>query len=292
MVDVDFLVKIPIFSTLNGDDLQTLKKLWKPLTKEAGQLVFKKGDPGKAMYLVRDGEISISVWTSQNQEEVLSILGEGDFFGELALFDGLARTANAKALKKTILLEMTREDFLDFLRTRHDVTITMMTVIAERLRKTNEAMERSATRNVNQEIEFQMHFGDRLSDRLANIIGSWGFIISFFIFLGSWVSLNTIQIFFRPLDPFPFTFLNLMLSSIAAFQAPVIMMSQNRQAQKDRLSAELDYQVNMKAEMQIQSLHVKMDELRASEIHELLEFQREQIAILKKQLELAQHPTV
>ncbi|TAK57716.1 MAG: DUF1003 domain-containing protein [Bacteroidetes bacterium] len=176
---------------------------------------------------------------------------------------------------------MTHDDFISFLKIRPSVALTMMEVIADRLRSTNEKMEQMTTRNLNEEIEQRMNVGDRLADVIARIIGSWKFIIIFTGSLVLWVILNSFILIVNPIDKFPFTFLNLMLSCVAALQAPVIMMSQNRQAAKDRVSAELDYQINKKAEMQIQSLHVKIDELRASEIRELCQLQREYMGMLK-----------
>ena len=129
-------------------------------------------------------------------------------------------------------------------------------------------------------------FGDRLADKVAAVGGSWGFIIAFTIFLLGWATLNTLVLAGKAFDPFPFIFLNLMLSMIAALQAPIIMMSQNRQAKKDRLQADLDYQVNLKAELQIRSLHLKIDELRASELRDFVEIQREQLTLQRQQMDI------
>lgn len=286
MVDVEFLSRIPIFSSLKREDLTNLATLWKPITKNIGQLIFKKGDPPNAMYLIREGKVKISVWTGENQELELSILHDGDFFGELALIDGSPRTAYAKVIEQAELLEMTRDDFLNFLRQKPDVAISMMSVVASRLRATNELIERRTTKNVNEELKQHLSFGDRLADRMARFGGSWAFITLFFLIMIGWMVLNAIGLIFRPFDPYPYIFLNLVLSCVAAIQAPIIMMSQNREAVKDRLFSELDYQVNLKSELQVQSLHVKMDELRASEIHELLQLQRDEMEVLKKQNEI------
>ena len=134
-------------------------------------------------------------------------------------------------------------------------------------------------RDLNKAFEAQITFGQRLADHVAAFGGSWTFILLFALVIALWVSINL-----RPetFDPYPFILLNLVLSTLAALQAPVIMMSQNRDAQIDRLRADLDYQVNLKAELQVQNLHVKSDDLRASEIQELREFQRQQLEILRR----------
>ncbi len=285
-VDVDFLSRVPIFSSVNREDLTKLAGLWKPTVRPKGQAIFQQGDPPRAMYVIREGKVAISVWTEENLELVLSMLGKGDFFGELALLDGSLRTATAKVVEQADLLEMTQGDFLKFLRGKPEVALSVMAVIAQRLRTTNELIERLTARNVNEEVEQQTRFRDRVADRLAQWGGSWSFIFVFFILLATWITINTIVFVFGPFDPFPFVFLNLVLGCVTSIQAPVILMSQNRQSQKDRLRADLDYQVDLKAELQIQSLHVKLDEIRASEIRELRELQQEQMAMLRQQMEL------
>ena len=288
MVDAYFLSKISIFSSLGLDDLENLTTLWKPVTRHAGQLLFKKGDPGDAMYIVRSGEVAITIWNEDNQETILSVLTEGNFLGELALLDGSSRSAAAKALKKSELLEMKRDDFMNFLRSRPEVSINMMGVMAARLRATNEMMERSSTKNVNDELQHHLSISDKVATTISKVIGSWEFLFTFFLLYLLWIYINVARLMGHAIDPFPFNFLNFMLASLTAIQAPIILMTQNRQAEIEQLRSELDYQTNVKAELQIQSLHVKMDELRASEIRDFAENQQElhtQLVELRKQLD-------
>jgi CRP/FNR family transcriptional regulator, cyclic AMP receptor protein len=276
MVEVDFLSRVKIFSSLAPDDLAELAALWRPFSREEGQIVFRQGDPPHAMYLVREGKD-------------LSLLGDGDFFGELALLDGSPRTATTKAIGHAELVEMAEKDLFAFLRRKPEVAISMMSEIASRLRTSNLLIEHRSTRNVNQVIEEKFTFGDRLADRIAQFGGSWTFLICFGVTLVLWMGLNSVQSLWHPFDPYPFIFLNLILSCLAAVQAPVIMMSQNRQAMKDRLQADLDYQVNLKAELQIRSLHLKIDELRTTELRDFFELQREHLAIQREQIEILRH---
>ncbi len=178
-VDVDFLSRVPIFSSVNREDLTKLAGLWKLTVRPKGQAIFQKGDPPRAMYVIREGKVAISVWTEENLELVLSMLGKGDFFGELALLDGSLRTATAKVVEQADLLEMTQGDFLKFLRGKPEVALSVMAVIAQRLRTTNELIERRTARNVNEEVEQQTRFRDRVADRLAQWGGSWSFIFVF-----------------------------------------------------------------------------------------------------------------
>ncbi len=177
--------------------------------------------------------------------------------------------ATATAMEECVLLQMKRQEFVTFLLERPAVAIAMMSEIGKRLRATDELVMSLASKNVNEEIEEQLSFGDRLADKIAEFGGSWAFIIAFGVFLFGWMTMNTIQLWFQPFDMYPFIFLNLMLSTVAAIQAPVIMMSQNRAQRIDRLKAELDYQVNLKSELMLQELHDKIDELRRTEIRDI-----------------------
>lgn len=145
------------------------------------------------------------------------------------------------------------------------------------------AARRHSSKNVNLLQDDQRNFGERLSDRVAQFGGSWAFIIAFFVLLSAWVSINTLLDWAngKAPDPYPFIFLNLVLSMLAAIQAPIIMMSQNRQSAKDRQAAEHDYQVNLKAELEIMQLHDKLDELRLHSITQLLEQQARQLALIE-----------
>lgn len=270
MISQEFLQTIPIFEKLSPADFEVLARLWKPRKLRKSEILFRYGETGTSMVVIEEGVIEISVPVENQKKEMqISVLHEGEFVGELALIDGLPRTATARALEPSLVQEMKRDDFVQFLLERPAVAISMMSEMGKRLRATNELVQSLASKNVNEEIEDRLTFGERLADKIAEFGGSWIFILSFMAFLGVWMVLNTMQLWFRPFDEFPFIFLNLMLSCLAALQAPIIMMSQNRAQKKDRLKAELDYQVNLKSELMLQQLHVKFDELRANEIHDM-----------------------
>ena len=290
MVDVEDLSRVSMFSSLDREDLRELAALCEEVYRDDQHLVFRRGDASDAMYVIRGGTVEISVWTEDNEELVLAALGGGDFFGELALLDGSLRTASAKAIGRVDLIEIHKDDLLAFLRRNPEAALSMMAEIARRLRGANALIEQRTTRNVNEIIEDTFTFGDRLADRIARFGGSWVFLICFAVTIFLWMGLNSLEWIWHPFDPYPFIFLNLILSCLAAVQAPVIMMSQNRQATKDRLQADLDYQVNLKAELQIRSLHLKIDELRTSELRDFVEIQREQLALQRQQMEITKQP--
>ena len=142
------------------------------------------------------------------------------------------------------------------------------------------------SKNINVVHGERLTLGDRMSDRLADTAGSWAFIGFFALFLAFWIAINSVQFLYKPFDHYPYILLNLMLSCLAAIQAPVIMMSQNRQEAKDRLRSEHDYEVNLKSELEIQGLHEKLDQLREKQWQELLTIQQQQVDLLQQQLEL------
>jgi len=267
MITKEFLSKIPLFKFLPEEDHVSLVSLWKVRTLKSGEVLFRKGEPGSSMYVIDSGEVEIVLPVDPPVNEVqLSILKEGEFFGELSLFADTPRTATARAVTDTKLVEMQRVDFITLAMERPSIGVSMLGEMAKRLQLTNELISSLASKNPNEEIEEKLTFGDRVADKIAEFGGSWRFIISFGVFMALWIGINVAQFFIAPFDEYPFTFLNLLLSTIAAMQAPVIMMSQNRAQKKDRLKADLDYQVNVKSELMLQQMHQKMDRLLDEEL--------------------------
>ena len=263
MTTREFLTKIPMFENLSAEDLNLLTLLWHERTIRKSEVLFRKGDVGSSMFIVQDGAIEICVLSEQDQEDIrVSTINRGGFFGELALISGLPRTATARAIEDCRLLEMWREEFINFLSTRPIVAISMIDEIGKRLQATNELVTSMASRNINEEMDEQMSFGDRLADRVADFVGSWKFLISYLACIGLWCVLNIVERLFTPFDPYPFGFLNLALGLVGSLQAPLIMMSQNRAQIKDRLRAEQDFQVSLKSELMLQQLNEKIDTLQ------------------------------
>lgn len=259
----DLLARIPIFEDLDEADREIVARLWRPRELQPGELLFHRSDPGDSMFLIEDGTIEVMIPAQVGVGEVaVSTLHAGDFVGELALLSGMPRTATARACDATRVLEMTRGDFMGFLEKRPRVAISMLAEMGRRLRHTNELIMSLTSKNVNEQLEGQMTLGERVADRVAEFGGSWAFIFAFGFVLFGWMGINVVHYMFLPFDPFPFIFLNLMLSCLAAIQAPVIMMSQNRAQKKDRLKADLDYASGVKSELMLQSLHGKIDEIR------------------------------
>jgi uncharacterized membrane protein len=191
----------------------------------------------------------------------LAELGPGDFFGEMSMLDGHGRSADATVLQEARLSKLTREDFLSFIKTDPRITLEMLTAVTHRLRRTDELLRHRVARNVNEIEATTMTLSDRAADKIAAFGGSWKFIFAGIAFLIVWVVTNTLLLTQKPFDPFPFVLLNLALNMIFALQAPIIMMSQNRQAQKDRIRANLDYHLNLKNELLLSEIIHRLDKL-------------------------------
>ena len=257
------LEQLPIFRNVPADQLAPLRQAAARQDYMAGAAIFQQGDIPRFFYVVERGIVDI-VLPAVADDITVATFEEGSFFGELGVFDNQPRTATARAIVDTALICIPVAVVADLIENHPPAAKQFMSVLIERLRRSDEMLSRLKLRNVNEIADEKMTLGERVADLVARFGGSWTFIISFGVFLGIWMAVNTAWILSAPPDPFPYIFLNLILSCLAALQAPVIMMSQNRQATKDRLQADQDYQVNIKAEFAIQQLHRKLDEMRAS----------------------------
>jgi len=261
--DPRMLGKVPFFQTLDDDERAAVAALMREEKIPAGTTIFREHDPGGVLYIIGRGRVELSVIGEDRSKVVVDILAPGEFFGEVSLLDGGDRSATALAVEGVEAFCLERTPFLELLGRRPDVALDVLGAVARRFRKTDELLRRRVP-NPNDVVEGRETFGERVADGVARFGGSWRFIFSFVAVLLGWVFINTVFLLGRrgPFDPYPFILLNLFLSMIAALQAPVIMMSQNRQDSKDRIRSELDYQVNLKAELGIIQLHEKFDELR------------------------------
>jgi uncharacterized membrane protein len=246
------LRQIQLFESMEDADLEALGVKLSSRKFEEGAVIFAQGEVGDAMYLIEEGAVDIVAGTG-SQRVTLASLFNGQYFGELSLLDGAPRSATAVAARPTLALALERDDFVEFVRRRPEAALSIMHELGERMRATNELMTRTVSRNVVEETEENLSLGDHVADKVAAFGGSWPFIFIFTGFMAVWMTWNSVagKLSF---DPLPFMFLNLFLSTIAALQAPVIMMSQNRQASKDKAMAVNDYQVNLKNEVSIDKL--------------------------------------
>jgi uncharacterized membrane protein len=257
---IDTLRQVPLFESLDNEAAAELCHLLESVDCKAGAFLFRAGDEGDAMYLIERGKVRICVRAPDGREVTLTELGHSDFFGEMALLDGQRRSADAIVSEDARLAVLSRDHFLSFMRGNSNVALEMLTALANRLRHTDELLRRSATRNVNVEEAAQLTLADRAADIIAEFGGSWKFIIAAVLFFNSWVLINSFLN--SGFDPYPYLLLSTMINMLAVLQAPIILMSQNRQSHKDRLRSEIDYQINLKNELALNEI---LDRLKTLE---------------------------
>jgi len=273
---LEALRSVPLFASLDDDAARELRSLLSDKRVPQNTRLFRQGDKGDAMYLIESGRVRISIRDQEEQEVILAELAQGDFFGEMSIIDGRQRSADAKVIDDAQLAILSREAFLSFVRNNPDVALEMLSALTDRLRRTDELLRSRVSRNVNEEQAARFTVADRAADLIAEFGGSWKFIgvsIALIIF---WIIFNSF-ILIRGFDPAPYQMLNLVLAVIAGMQAPIIMMSQNRQGEKDRLRADLDYQVNLKNELSLAEVLRRLDVLESERLPKLIDDMRSQI---------------
>ena len=240
---------VPLFAALDDAAAEELCGYLHPVELKGGSNLFRVGDSGDAMYIIESGRVRITVTDADGREVILASLGHGDFFGEIAMLDGQGRSAAATVTEDSRLAVLTRENFLTFVSSDARIVLEMLSAITRRLRRTDDLLRHRVSRNANEEDARNLTLADRAADKIAEFGGSWKFIAFEIGLFLSWMAANTWLLTKPGFDPYPYVFLNLVLAIICGLQAPIIMMSQNREAQKDRLRADLDYQVNLKNEI-------------------------------------------
>ena len=270
---------LPLYQNLNETQIAELNALLEDITYEAGAIIFHEKEPGDAAYIIRSGNVRIFTHDEDAREVILAELGPNDFFGELAVLDGGERSASASADTEAVIGRLSKQRMHEFLLAHPQAALVMIQEIGRRLRETNKLVAQRITRNVNVEMDEQMTIGQKVADKVASFGGSWPFIFLFGGILLTWMGVNLFLVWKHSgnafgsegsFDPYPFIALNLVLSMTAAFQAPIIMMSQNRAGEKDRLAAENDFRVNLKSELMLEELTRRMERLQNDQVEELL----------------------
>jgi CRP/FNR family transcriptional regulator, cyclic AMP receptor protein len=259
--EAESLSRVNLFKRLTAEELEQLAAEVDQVKYGDGQTIFSEHDRGDALYVVDSGAVRIWVLDEDAKQVTLSELHSGEFFGELAVLDRGERSTNATAIGDTELHRLSSDDFQKFLMAHPDCAIDVICEIGVRLRQTNALVSQRVTRNINVEMEEKATLGARVADKVASFGGSWTFIVIYVSFLVTWMAINSFVLIHygrgeggAQFDPYPYILLNLMLSMTAALQAPIIMMSQNRAAEKDRLAAEQDFKVNLKSELLLEEL--------------------------------------
>lgn len=271
MRHADLLAQIPLFEGLSDEDREALSGRMTERRYAAGTVVFAKGDVGSSMYILLSGTVQIFLPPEADDvpRVVLKDVNIGEYFGELSLFDDKPRSASVEATVDAVLLELTREQLGDHLARSKSAALAILSDMAARLRETNALLSQRAAKDVVKEIEGNLTWGQRLADQVAELNGSWAFILALLVLTGMWAVANIPGLAFQPFDEYPYQFYNLFLAVLVALQGPLIVMSQNRQSLKDRKQAETDYRVNLKNELGIETLIRELGAFRAETLKRL-----------------------
>jgi CRP/FNR family transcriptional regulator, cyclic AMP receptor protein len=271
------LKQVPLFALLDDDEAAILAGQVELRRFSPRQRVYKIGDPGDRAYILVSGAVQVSTVDEDHQEVIVDQPAAGEFFGFASMLEQTPHQTNAVATEDTVAIEVDRNDILILLQRKPHAGMDMLTVLGRQFHASQQLVRLRASRNPNVLIEEKTTFGERIADAVAGFGGSWTFIITFALAI---IVYSGINIFLRnrAWDPYPFILLNLFLSMLAAIQAPVIMMSQNRQDTKDRLRGELDFDVNRRAESEIQGLARKMNLLgdKIGDLEDLMRYQAAQ----------------
>jgi uncharacterized membrane protein len=263
MDHVELLSRIPMFEDLVIEDLRALAHNLAERPFRAGQMIMNQGDAGTSMFIVAQGHVNIHLPGEASRRISLKDISGGEYFGELALFDDKPRSASAVATTDALLLELDRGTLERYLTTRPHAAMILLRTLSTRLRETNEMLSQRAARNAVQEVESKLTWSQRLADKVAEVNGSWTFIVMLLVVTGVWCVLNAASLGAPQFDPYPYQLFNLALAILVGLQGPLIVMSQNRSALKDRAQAETDFQVNLKNEVNIETLLRELGEMRA-----------------------------
>ena len=254
------LREVALFSEMDEQEVAEIRALMDELKYKPGQTIVREGETGTLFYILTEGEVQVTIRDASGADIVLQDLGPGGFFGELSMLTQEPRSARVTAVSNVTILGLERDEFFAFLQKRPSAAIDVLIELGGRLKEMDAILRRSVSRNVNEVDEESLTFGQKIADTVADTMGSWPFIIIQSTILAIWIALNATA-WINHWDPYPFILLNLMLSFQAAYAAPFIMMSQNRQASKDRIAAEIDHQVNAKAELEVGMLLKRIDDL-------------------------------
>ena len=253
---------IPLFIGMDDDERAAIAEIMDEQQFRGGEVVFRADQTGGTLYIVQSGQVELSIVDDDEEKLVLEMLESGDFFGELSLLDGGSRSATATATQRTDTLVLERHEFLDLMLQKPHMAQDVMVALAKRIRRTDNLLRQRVSRNVNEIADEKLTVGQRIADVIAEFSGSIPFLVLNAVFFAVWLIVNAFPSV--AFDPYPFGLLTMIVSLEAIFLSIFVLVSQNRQADKDRIRNELDYQVNLKSELGVSVLLQKADTLADS----------------------------
>jgi uncharacterized membrane protein len=274
--DPEVLKNVPLFALLDNEEMAVLAAQVELRQFAARQRIYKMGEPGGRAYVVASGRVRVTTLDEDQQEVIVDETVPGEFFGFASMLESSAHQTSAVALEDSVCIEVDRDDITALLARKPHAGMDLLTTLGRQIHAAQHLVRLRASRNPNVLIETRATLGEHVADAVARLGGSWFFIIGFGIVLVAYIATN-VRLHSSAWDPYPFILLNLFLSMLAAIQAPVIMMSQNRQDEKDRLRGELDFDVNRRAESEIQGLSRKLHFL-AEQVSDLQDLIRDSLS--------------
>jgi uncharacterized membrane protein len=268
------LAEVELFEHLNDDDRANLAEAIDVRELAAGDTLFKAGEPGEALYVVRSGEVELFIKDTAGQRIALAIVGAGEMFGELALLDRGPRTATAVAMSDTELLELDRDDLLLLFQRSPAAALRLLAAMGRMTRKADELLKTRVSRNVNEEVEEHTTWLQRAVDWISWFSGSMWFLAFTAIWFTAWILVNMVPLGVPVFDPYPFGLLTMITSLEAIFLSCFVLISQNRQAEKDRVRSDIEYEVNIKAELEVAHLHEKTDRIYAEMLEHFIRIEK------------------
>ncbi len=257
----ELLADVELFEHVSEDDRARLAEFIDFRQLAAGETLFQTGEPGESLYVVKSGEVELFIKDTAGQKILLAIADVGEVFGELALLDRGPRTATALALADTELLELDRDDLLLLFQKSPNAALRLLAAMGHMTRKADELLRTRVSRNANEEAEEKISALQRIADWISWFSGSMSFLLLNAIWFVIWIALNTLPLGVPQFDPYPFGLLTMIVSLEAIFLSCFVLISQNRQAEKDRVRSDIEYEVNIKAELEVAHLHEKTDRI-------------------------------
>jgi CRP/FNR family cyclic AMP-dependent transcriptional regulator len=260
-VTTQVLAEIPLFSAMDEEERSELRSLMTERLFQPKQVVMRAGEAEESFHIIEQGEVELWLTDTEGKKVVLDVLGAGQFFGELSMLSGETRSASATSEEQVVTLELSRADFFDFLRRRPEAALDVLTVLGNRLKHTDDILRTRVSRNSNEALDERLSVGQRVADVIAAFSGSLPFLLINLVAFVCWIVVNAMGPKEFQFDPYPFQFLTMAVSLEAIFLSIFVLVSQNRQAAKDRINADLDYQVNVKAEMEMSVMGSQIREM-------------------------------
>jgi uncharacterized membrane protein len=269
------LSEVELFELLSDEDRERLAELIERQNLVAGAILFNAGEPGDSLYVVRTGEVELYIKDTAGQRIVLTIAGPGEVFGELALLDQGPRTATAVALTESELLELDRDDLLLLFQKSPTAALRLLAAMGQKTRKADELLRTRVSRNVNEEVAEKITPLQRIADWISWFSGSMPFLLLNALWFGVWIALNTLPLGMPAFDPYPFGLLTMIVSLEAIFLSCFVLISQSREAQKDRVRSDIEYEVNIKAELEVAHLHEKTDRIYTEMLERFIKLEKQ-----------------